>query len=106
MTFKDTLASDLSTFINPDEFGELHEIDGAFVVCVIDEDSRGQYTGSPSDGVYLISKTVYVEASKLVRRPIQDKVLRLDGEDFIVRKIVDESGMLTLGLEVCGSGVI
>lgn len=94
MDFKDQLAADVSAvFLNPDEFGETHVIDGQSVTCVIDQDSDGQFAGDVSDGIYVVTKRIHVREGDLAKVPKQGKLLVIDGDPYVCLSISREMGM-------------
>ncbi|MCE5315168.1 MAG: hypothetical protein ABFD49_11180 [Armatimonadota bacterium] len=95
--FKDQIAADVSAvFLNPDEFGETHVIDGQSVTCVIDQDSDGQFAGDMSDGVYVVTQRVSVRECDLAKIPKQGKRIDIDDTPYICLSISREMGMLVI----------
>ena len=95
--FKDYLASDLTAFINTDEFADTHDIDGQQVNCVSDSDVIDG--GSTYDGVYSRIKKLYVKAVDLPARPARGQHIRVDDELYIVAECTENLGMLEITLE-------
>lgn len=72
--FKEMLRSDISaTFLNPDEFGEKHRLDGK-PVCILSDDiellNREKYRKFvKDDGISVHQGLIYVKASELAGMP-------------------------------------
>ncbi|KEO84761.1 hypothetical protein [Tumebacillus flagellatus] len=102
MSFKDFLQSDLqNVFLNPDEFGETHKIDGAEVICIVDSDSLSSQP--VHEGVYLAVVRLFVE-KRLLKEKVPKKYaigsrLNLDGQMYYVSNLANNVGMLEFTLE-------
>lgn len=101
MSFKDFIASDFSTFINPGEFGEPHTINGETVTVVMDSDliKGAKLPPRLSDGVYLNSIVFFVSEAELGYRPVEGELMRFDEMPCLVLDVADEMGMLAVTLE-------
>lgn len=102
-TFKDDLASDLDVFINPDEFGEEHEINGEMLLCVVQSPTDkevfltgGKYDGY--DGIEGKQTIVHIKKETLPENPPEGGVLTLDGTEYLVNQVVEDMGMLSITL--------
>lgn len=105
MGIKDMVAADISAvFLNPDEFGETHNLDGNDCVCVISSDMTNDRTASlpggrrTPDGLHGDFITVCVKASDLRKIPIQGTNFKVDGKRYTVDSCTDDMGMLTIVL--------
>lgn len=104
MTFKEQLAKDVGTvFLNPEEFGETHVVNGKEMVVAIDNyelSERQQRAGQPRDGIYKNQKLVYVGASDFGPLPAQGSLFTLDKRDYLVADAVSEDGvyLITIGI--------
>lgn len=109
MTFRQQLAEDIrSVFLNPDEFGETHCIDGMEIVCVVN-DGMNAMKGPAADGFANSSmlgideqvRTLYL-ADCLSPRPVPGQALEIDGETWTVipdaSAVTVAEGLLTLKL--------
>ena len=95
--FKDFLAADLATFMNPDEFAETHDIDGQQIACIVDSDILKE-RGQSVPGVYAGGKMLFVKTSDLEDRPVPGQYLRLDGKLYVVADCNESGGMLEITL--------
>ncbi|PWK16067.1 hypothetical protein [Tumebacillus permanentifrigoris] len=96
MSFKDSLNADIrAVFLNPDEFAEIHLINGKETPCIIDFSA----SGTDFEGTYVKRLTLYVEPSKLDKKPIVDGRLRIGDKHYTVISVSETSGLLDIGLE-------
>lgn len=98
--FRDAVADDISrVFINPAEFGELHDINGQMVEAVIDRDVLKERPHARTDsieGVFHDEVLIYVAADSLRRKPVIGEILRLDGGLFLVVESGENMGVLEI----------
>ena len=111
MSFKDFAAADIrGTFINLEEFGEKHNIDGDDLTVVVDNDiindrPRLFAPGSEDqmvEGVFRNKITFFVAAAELGYRPVENELMRFDGKPCIVRSVNDSAGVYEVTLEANG----
>lgn len=94
-----------ATFLNPNEFGEMHNVDGREILVVVDSDTLSERPRQPmelynaANGVYLNEITLYLLASDMEDRPVVGQHLRLDGKRYPVSRCSESMGMLQIGLE-------
>lgn len=90
--FKEQLLKDLGVFINFEEFGSEHIINGKAVICVVDEDifeERGTTKmESKFDGVFVKTKSIFVRMEDIEKPSIQER-LTLDGNYYIVTDVME-----------------
>lgn len=100
--FKDILAKDIDTFLNLKEFSEVHSINGVFLNCLIDDgvlrDNKAgskddAYSGRYRDGTHYGYETLYVKISDFGKAPTPGALLKVDGKDYVVRKVKEPIGM-------------
>lgn len=100
MTFKDVIAEDIQqVFLNPEEFGEPHIIDGKEMTVIIDNSEiieRSKKQVDRTDGVYKKQILFYVARSKFGRLPAIGSALRFDGTDYLVVDAVSEGGIYSI----------
>ncbi|WP_020621015.1 hypothetical protein [Paenibacillus daejeonensis] len=100
MGFKEQVALDnLAVFVNPEEFGELHDLDGIMVLCVLDEDAFIDRANDYEEGVFRNRMVLYVNLSELGYVPEYDQMIVVNGSPYMVRLVKNEMGMLTVTLE-------
>lgn len=107
MTFKEQIAKDnKQVFMNFDEFGELHTINGKEMLVIVDNnelvdrEKRYRYRNSLyADGVYLKELLIYVMESDFGKLPAIGRVITYDGKTYIVSDAINEDGIYSLTLE-------
>ena len=101
--FKDIIARDVhQTFLNPDEFSDIHKVNGKDMPVQIDTNEqieREKRMNQNVDGVYTNQKLIYVAASDFGPMPKQGAVLNLDGKIYRVADAVDEYGIYSITIE-------
>lgn len=104
MTFKDALTSDIKTFINPDEFGEKHKVNGKEMTVLIDDNevverSKKQSEHGRIDGIYGIYERqmmLYVERSVFGKAPAVGASLTIDRATYTVSDVSHEGGIYAI----------
>lgn len=100
MTFKELIDSDIeSTFMNTDEFSEMHVVNGKEMPVLIDNNElieRKKKANENMDGIYANQKLLYVAASDFGPLPKQGSILILDGRTYRVDEAVSESGIYSI----------
>lgn len=103
MTFKDIIKQDVQhTFLNADEFSDMHEINGKMMPVQIDSNEqieREKRINQHMDGIYLNQKLIYVAASDYGPLPKQGSVINFDGKIYKVADAVAEDGIYSITLE-------
>lgn len=111
MNFKDVLKEDVyNVFINLDEFGEEHIINGKMAIVVIDDDLSddtvninlaGEATRGNS-GLYNNQKILYISTEDLPGKPKVNSYMEIDGKRHIVTASSIQSGLYKITLEAVG----
>ena len=84
MTFKEELFEDINNiFLNLDEFGEEHIINGKPVICMLDDDALKLRQGSNELSISDSSLLLFARKSDLPRKVVGDD-LTIDGKIYIV----------------------
>lgn len=102
MGFKEIAYNDISAvFLNPEEFGEEHVVDGRAMNIVMDnveiiERSKKQSEAGRIDGVFKRELLFYVSRSDFGPMPAQGRILTLDGRKYIVSDAVEEGGVYSI----------
>lgn len=102
-SFKEVMKDDVShTFMNLDEFADLHKVDGKDIPVIIDENEiieREKKMKSNMDGIYVKQKLIYVKADDFGALPAINRQIVLDGKSYIVIDAVDEAGVYSITME-------
>ena len=109
MGFKELAFHDISNvFLNPDEFGEEHTINGKKMMVIVDQnevEARGkkQFEHSRIDGVYEDNLLIYVSRKDFGQQPAHGRALTFDGRSYRVNDSRDEGGIYSIILGRFGS---
>lgn len=101
-TFKEILRNDINqVFLNPDEFGEIHTIDGRQMVCMIDENevierSKKQVEKGRIDGIYERQIMLYVAREQFGRMPAIGASVTIDSGKYRVADVTHEAGIYSI----------
>ena len=109
MGFKDLIREDVkNVFMNPEEFSDLHTLNGVEVPVQIDNNEqieREKRFNQNMDGIYVNQKLIYVSAEDYKKAPgraglpKQGTTISLDGRVYRVADVIDESGIYSIPLE-------
>lgn len=107
-SFKDVLKSDIkSVFLNFEEFGEEHKINGETVLVIIDENELTEREKRIRRGVdvELHKKQLlfYVAAEDFGPLPTPGNILNLDGKEYAITEAENEDGIYSINLEATRS---
>lgn len=103
MSFKELLEQDVkNVFLNPEEFGELHTVNGKEMVIIMDNNEqieREKRTNQHTEGIYENQKLIYVAASDFGPLPSQGSLFILDAGDYLVMDAIEEGGIYSITIE-------
>ncbi len=101
--FKDMLYKDIKkTFMNPQEFGELHSINGQEIMAIIDNNEmleREKRYQKETEGIYRKQLMIYVTAEELGPPPAIGRLFSVDRKDYSVMDVINEDGIYSILLE-------
>lgn len=96
-TFKDFLRQDINNvFSNQDEFAETVIINGEEMVIVRDNDAVNPSDTSKQIATYDV--LFHVASSYFEHIPQSEMLMEFDGEEYRIKSVNDNLGMLTIGL--------
>lgn len=102
MSFKDQIKQDLSDiFLNLDEFGDLHRIEGKEVPVVIDSDIMAKLSKIGDNRIHGMDEADMVimgKASDLPENLDPGRLLNLDGREVIVVTTTSEMGLVQIAV--------
>ena len=85
MSLKDRILEDInSVFLNLEDFGETHIIDGKSVVCMFDDDALKIRSGSNELSVSESTLLLFAKESDLRKRKVVGEDIMIDGRIYIV----------------------
>lgn len=103
MGFKDMVFNDIkNVFLNPDELGEPHIIDGREMNIIIDENEliqREKKYKTFSEGLHKKQLLFYVAAEDYGTLPLINRLIELDEEYYRVIEVTNENGIYSISLE-------
>ena len=114
MTFKDTIKHDIRTaFLNFDEFGEIHKLNGKDKLVIIDEnelterEKKIKISGGMKDidgRLHLKQLLFYIEAEDFGKTPpVPGSMLTFDGRKYVITDAENEDGIYSISLEALRS---
>lgn len=104
--FKKIMELDHGIFINFEEFGEYHTVDGKEMLVIVDDNEykqRTQREESRVDGVYTKHMLFYVKAEDIGGTPAVGRILKFDKKDYMVKEVTNEDGIYSITLEANAS---
>jgi len=91
--FKDYLQQDLNIFFNPDEFGEVHKINGRDLTVIVDNERLMERTKKEFDGISIGELLYFVKASDYGERPTIGEAQKFDKRQMYVVDVRDSDGV-------------
>lgn len=92
------IASDLDTFINSDDFAELHNVDGSVILCVLENDTHLQQSNTIDTGVSEVDAVLFVKTNDVNQKEYGEHI-SIDDDTYTVVKCEDNLGMTRLELQ-------
>lgn len=101
--FKDMVQADIKEiFLNFDEFGEIHTINGEEVLIIVDENElteREKRTQAKDGELHRKQLLFYVSTKDFGALPSPGKLLVLDGKKYTITDAENEMGIYSISLE-------
>lgn len=99
MGFKEMVANDrLATFLNLEEFGEEHRVEGKTVTVILDENTLKERQGGQELSVAESSLLLFAAAEDLPARRPAGEGLNIDGREYIIDDWSEDMGIATIAL--------
>lgn len=99
MSFKDQIAEDLdSVFLNLDEFGEEHKIEGSNVTVVMNNDQLETLKKGQILGLVEADVMIFAKVGDLPRDLDPGRLLNVDGREMIIIKAGRNMGLAEVAL--------
>lgn len=103
MDFKEMIMDDIKNiFLNLEEFGEPHIVDGEEMTIIIDENElieREKKIKTMAEGLHVKQLLIYVSEKDFGPEPLIDRLLELDGDYYTVTDVSNEMGVYAISLE-------
>ena len=97
-TFKEYLSSDMAVFINENEFGETHRIDGKNISIIIDDDKLVERQNGAFDGIGIGTILYFAKVDDFEKPPIIGASQKFDGKFMIITSVISADGMYEIML--------
>lgn len=99
MTFKEELKADIDNiFLNLEDFGEEHIIEGKSLICMFDEDELKERQGTNDLAVSDSSLILFAREQDLAKRRVAGDSLVIDGKVYVVDDWKVNLGMIEAAL--------
>lgn len=98
MSFKDMVQRDRGIFLNIDEFGELHKVEGKQITIVIDDNKLRERQSGAEVGVAESSLLLFAYAEDLPPRREAGESINVDGREYIVDDWSEDMGVAQIAL--------
>lgn len=99
--FKDCIKTDLDTFINYDEFADIHDIDGKKIKCIFDEDIFKERNISSEtrhfEGVFKNVFSIFIKTED-IEKPSISQHMYVDNYLYLVTNVSESDGMYEIEL--------
>jgi len=104
MTFKEELKADIdNVFLNLDDFGEDHTIEGKPLICMFDDDELKERQGTNDLAVSESSQILFAKEQDLPKRKVAGDKLVIDGKVYVVDDWKVNLGMIEAALHCAES---
>lgn len=101
MDFKDMIASDIgAVFLNPQEFGEEHEVNGEKVMILLDDNALEEHNIASLDKQSAKSDILFYIDSKFFgpHIPRASKQMKFNGRNYRIDDVKEDVGILSIKL--------
>lgn len=99
-SFKDILNNDLdSVFVNDEEFGEWHYIDGVLKTVIVDNETLKERNQKQYDGILQADILYFIKASDVDKELKVDGLQTFDGGAYKIFDVKYDSGMYEVILQ-------
>lgn len=107
MTFKDVVKNDIrNVFMNLEEFGETHLLNGQKILAIIDENElteREKRIRRNEGELHKKQLLIYVAAEDFGPLPFPNRILEVDGINYTITDAENEDGIYSISLEAVKS---
>lgn len=104
LSFKDIIQQDnKNVFLNPEEFGEIHNVGGKDLLVIIDENEQierdKRYKNTLAEGLFKKQFLFYVMLEDIGFIPAPGRMMTFDGNPYTVTDSTNEEGILSISME-------
>lgn len=102
-TFKDVVAQDTLTFMNPTEFGEYKSVNQKPTVVMLDDDelekrNLSRMNNNDVDRLAISAVLFYIKKEHFANRPQPNKMMEFDGHNYRINTVSEDMGIYTIEL--------
>ena len=102
-SFKDVVAQDSLTFMNPVEFGEYKTVNKKPAVIMLDDDelekrNLSRANNNDVDRLAISAVLFYIKKENFLHRPQPNKMMEFDGHDYRINTVSEDMGIYTIEL--------
>lgn len=97
-TFKEMMAADRGIFLNLDEFGETHTIEGESITAVLDDEILDESKHGEDLGLAAADFAIYAKIEDLPRKRPSGESLNVDGRECTIITWREDFGMASIYL--------
>ena len=97
-SFKQMMADDRGIFLNLDEFGDKHVIEGRTIVAVVDEEVFGESKKGEDIGLAAYDLVLFARVEDLPAQRPSGENLNVDGKECIIISWRTDAGMASVYL--------
>ncbi len=97
-SFKDMVASDRDIFLNIDEFGEFHKVEGVRIKAVIDDYALIESKSGARLGIAASALILYAKSGDLPEERAAGESLSIDGKEYTVESWAEDMGITSVTL--------
>ena len=95
MSFKEQIQDDIKdVFLNTNEFGDLHNIDGQDIAVIVDDDLLKQQSLKMGQGVYL--GEILLHVADLPDKPALGQHMEFDNKIYRVNDVQENDGIFSI----------
>ena len=91
--FKEMIGKDLDIFLNLDEYGEPHEVDGKTVQSILDNDALKDKAGGENSGLSSGNLQLFAKSADLPDRKGYGESINIDGVDYLIEEWEYDMGL-------------
>lgn len=96
--FKGMVQRDRALFLNLDEYGEIHRVEGHEIPIIIDDDALKERQGGAALSIAESSLLIYAAPEDLPPRRESGASLNIDGREYLVDDWSEDMGIATIAL--------
>lgn len=97
-SFKDMMAADRGIFLNLDEFGDDHEIEGRTITALLDEETFDESKKGEDIGLASFDSVLFARVEDLPSQRPSGESLNVDGRECTIVSWRSDAGMATIYL--------